>query len=532
MKAEKREEIALFWYGLLVPLLDRDLSLREKREKIIKITSRTYLCPDGQQKQFSPRTIKRKLKLYEAEGFGALKPRERKDRGKSRVLSENLIARAIELKAAQPKRSLRVIVRMLEADPNFKGTVIKTKTLYRIFQQRGVTRKELGENSQKVFISFRKKKINQLWQSDITQGIYLPDPDREGRKKLTHLFAFIDDHSRLVPHGEFYFDEKLPRLENCFKKGLLKRGIPEAIYTDWGRVFCSRQFKLICAELEVKIYHCEPYHPEGKGKIERFFGFVQSDFIPEARARGVKTLDELNQYFFAWLEISYHHKIHSSLGRTPACVFAEQQELIRPVDPLKLKEIFLWREERLVSKHATISIYTNLYEIAPELIVQTVEARFDPFDLSLVYIFSEGKLLLKAFPVDLKKKRYPKLPPRHTPAKPTVEISYLDILLDKYQKLIEKNMEKFSFKKLKQAEADNQRELEEFLQLVEKEFGRKLKVVEKGSLEHFFKQYGSACLTAFSGMDLSTLSTSITAFSKFLEKFRRKIIRQKQKKEG
>ena len=41
-------------------------------------------------------------------------------------------------------------------------------------------------------------------QSDILYGPYLPDPKNPERKKRTYLAAFIDDHSRLVPHAEFY----------------------------------------------------------------------------------------------------------------------------------------------------------------------------------------------------------------------------------------------------------------------------------------------------------------------------------------
>ena len=44
-------------------------------------------------------------------------------------------------------------------------------------------------------------------------------------------------------------------------------------------------------------------HRKAKGKIERFFGFVQSAFIPElALSTSVNTLDDLNQALLAWIE--------------------------------------------------------------------------------------------------------------------------------------------------------------------------------------------------------------------------------------
>jgi len=51
-------------------------------------------------------------------------------------------------------------------------------------------------------------------------GPWLPDPEVLGRKRRTHLFCFIDDHSRLVPFAEFFFDETLPRLERVLKVAL------------------------------------------------------------------------------------------------------------------------------------------------------------------------------------------------------------------------------------------------------------------------------------------------------------------------
>jgi hypothetical protein len=34
-----------------------------------------------------------------------------------------------------------------------------------------------------------------------------------------------------VPYGEFFFDEALPRLERVLKVAVLRRGLPEAIYS-------------------------------------------------------------------------------------------------------------------------------------------------------------------------------------------------------------------------------------------------------------------------------------------------------------
>jgi len=77
-------------------------------------------------------------------------------------------------------------------------------------------------------------------------GPWLPDPDRLGKKRRTHLFCFIDDHSRLVPFAQFSFDEALPRTERVLKVGILRRGLPKATYVDNGMAY-STQFAAACA---------------------------------------------------------------------------------------------------------------------------------------------------------------------------------------------------------------------------------------------------------------------------------------------
>lgn len=66
-----------------------------------------------------------------------------------------------------------------------------------------------------------------MWQSDVMHG---PMVEVGDRMKKSYLIAFIDDHSRLIPHGEFYLSEKLTSFLDAFEKTLLKRGLPRKLY--------------------------------------------------------------------------------------------------------------------------------------------------------------------------------------------------------------------------------------------------------------------------------------------------------------
>ncbi len=84
-----------------------------------------------------------------------------------------------------------------------------------------------------------------LWQTDIMYGPYLPYVNDRGRsiKKQTYLVAVIEDHSRLLCNGQFYFSQDILAYLECLKTALNKYGIPEKLYCDNGQVFLSHQVK-------------------------------------------------------------------------------------------------------------------------------------------------------------------------------------------------------------------------------------------------------------------------------------------------
>ncbi len=127
-----------------------------------------------------------------------------------------------------------------------EGQHANAHTLDTHLRKAGKTRKLLRASAT-PHIRFERDHVNSLWQSDVTDGPWLPDPARPGHMRRTHLIAFLDDHSRLVPYGEFFFDEALPRLERVLKVALLRRGVPDAMYVDNGQIFNATQFRAACA---------------------------------------------------------------------------------------------------------------------------------------------------------------------------------------------------------------------------------------------------------------------------------------------
>lgn len=81
----------------------------------------------------------------------------------------------------------------------------------------------------------------------------------------------MDDASRLFVHAVFHLEANKAAFESVFKAALLKRGIPQRLYVDNGKIYHSRQIQTACAHLGIVLCHATPCMPQGKGKIERAF---------------------------------------------------------------------------------------------------------------------------------------------------------------------------------------------------------------------------------------------------------------------
>jgi transposase InsO family protein len=402
-----------------------------------EIAAKTYSIPYSTRNRVGIATLRRYLQHYQQQGFEALRPQERTDKHTPRAFSPEVVEKAIALREEQPARTTAMIVNILKQDKSLKlDQPLNAHTLTTHLRMRGKTRRLLA-NTGRVFKRFERQHTNSLWQGDMMFGPWLPDPSQPGKKRRAHLFAFIDDHSRLVPYAEFFFDESLPRMERVLKVGILRRGVPQALYVDNGKVYASTQFGAACASLGIQRIHAAPYHPEGKGKIERMFETTRLQFMPEVEASEITTLAELNESLWAWLECVYHTTIHRETEQTPLERYQQGLLAVRTADPETLRKAFLWRETRKVRKDGYIELQGNRYRVDGHLVGRTLELRFDPFDLSKLDVFLEGIALGNAGVVWQERQQHLAVENLVTqasqPPKPKSAIDYLAALRVEYQ---------------------------------------------------------------------------------------------------
>lgn len=397
MDDKKREEIALFRYSLIIPFLsEEELCWGVKGEILKRMVKQIHSIPFSKKSSLAESTIRRYLYDYRQKGFDGLKPQNRSDIGKSLKIPPDILEKAVQLKKEEPRRSIRKIIQIMEAHQFVTPGLVKPSTLYRIFCNNNLTYKKL-KGSTKQFRQFQAEHPNQIWQSDVMYGPYLPDPDRPEAKKRTYLVAILDDFSRLITHAEFYWHEKLPHLENTLQKAILKRGIPEILYVDNGQIFSAHQINVICAELGIRKITCQPYSPEGKGKSERFFRTARESFIIELEHDKVEHLHQLNSKFWAWLEQDYHQQIHSATNEAPIIRWRQNVTgFVKKIDEQQLQNIFLWREKRHVNKIGLVSLLGLKFEVSSFLQGKTVEIRYNHFNLSEILIYLDGRFIQKA----------------------------------------------------------------------------------------------------------------------------------------
>jgi transposase InsO family protein len=253
-------------------------------------------------------------------------------------------------------------------------------TVYRFLKGQGLL--EPTATPPKDRRRFEAEFPNDLWQSDMMFG---PSVNVQGRQRKTFLFAFLDDMSRLVPHGQFYLTEGLDSYLDCLRQALLRRGLPRRLYVDNGAAFRSQHLTQITASLGIALIHSAPYQPEGRGKCERWFRTVREGFL--SRWQG-QELAELNSAFWTWVEESYHRARHSVTGQTPLERFSSHLECLRPT-PTHLEDFFRKRTLRIVAKDRTVSLNGRLYEAPVSLIGKKVALLYHDHDPARVEIFLE-----------------------------------------------------------------------------------------------------------------------------------------------
>lgn len=415
VRAARARAVGLFRYSLIREAADPKLSTKQRGRLVRALAAAEHADPSGTPVRISRATIDRWIRDWRRGGFDALVPSPRRVAART---SAEVLELAAALKREVPERTAAQVVAILRAH---SGWAPDERTLQRHFLRLELNTRPDGQPP-KAFGRFEAEAPNVRWTGDALHG-----PTVNGRKAI--LFAFLDDHSRLLPGYRWARREDTVRLEAALRAGLAARGIPESIYLDNGAAMVDKQLLRACASLGVRLVHSRPGQPAGRGKIERFFRTVREQFLVEiGSGRELDDLTQLNTLFTAWVETVYHRRVHSETEQTPLARWSAIGIPVLPT-PEQLREAFLWSEYRTVTKTATVNLHGNLYEVDTALVGRRVELVFDPFDLTGLEVRWQGRPMGAAVPHKIGRHVHHKArPDETTPPPASTGINYLGLV--------------------------------------------------------------------------------------------------------
>ena len=384
------DAMALFRLSVLGPLVSREqLGRGELKQMIREIAQCEYSIRGSQRRHIGEKTIEGWYYAWRREGIEGLVPKARADRGQSRIdapIQEAVLA----AKRDNPRRSVRQIVRLLEAAGTVASQSLSRSAVHRLLQHSGLSRLAGSASQPEEKRSFAAEFAGSVWYGDVMHG---PRVSVKGQLRKTYLVSLIDDASRLVAHSAFCLGETALDIEGVLKQALLRRGVPIKLVVDNGAAYRANTLQGICARLGIHLIFCRPYAPEGKGKLERWHRTVRDQFLSELDERRIADLDDLNARLWAWLEQIYHRTAHAGLdGLTPLARYQRDLPRIRSLGAKAagLDALFHHRIARHVKKDGTVSYLGARFELPYELSGKTVRLVVDPHAARVVGIEDEA----------------------------------------------------------------------------------------------------------------------------------------------
>ncbi len=395
------DRMALFRLSVLGPLVSRDrLARGELQQRIRELAQRTYDIPGTRRHLIGEKTIEAWYYAWRKDGVAGLSPKRRTDRGQSRMAAELQVA-ILAAKRENPRRSIRQILRLMEAAGTVARGSVSRSAIHRLLMQHGLSRVHQSSSQPEEHRRFVAEHAGAIWYGDVMHG---PTLILNGRSRKTYLVSLLDDTSRLVAHSTFCLAEGALEIEGVLKQALLKRGVPSKLVVDNGSAYRAATLQGICARLGIHLIHCRPYAPEGKGKLERYHRTCRANFLDELDPRHVAGLDDLNARLWAWTELFYNQQPHDGLGGgTPLARYQQDLPHIRSLGQMasQIDAIFHHRVPRFVRKDGTVSYLGQMFEVPYELAGQTVRLVVDPHAGIVVGVEDdEGKTLGLATPLD------------------------------------------------------------------------------------------------------------------------------------
>ena len=372
------------------------------RDRIKAVSEQTFTDQrTGLHYQFTWRTISTWLYRYKKDGITTLDNKTRSDKNTSRKVKVAQLAEAIhevlphlsQNKVGRIPRS--ALYRCLLQKNYFTRQQLAPTTFYRFVRDNDLLNQQ---TTQKLRTAFAMQHANELWQGDTMHGPSIRQSN--GQWKKTFFISFIDDASRLITHGEFFYRDNTDNMIDAFRTALYKRGKPERLYFDNGANYTSKEILQACLRLNIRLSHAPIRDGAAKGKIERFFRGFRDRFL--VMHETFDSLDQLNELTQDWIENHYNSQPHSGIQMKPLDRFNLDYARIQYLSNDEFtEEVFFVEQERKVSKVNVFSINTQKYECPLDLRGKTIQVRYDRLRRDRYIVYFNDQRMGQATPLNL-----------------------------------------------------------------------------------------------------------------------------------
>ena len=244
---------------------------------------------------------------------------------------------------------------------------------------------------------FEMENVNDCWQADTSVGPYILI---DGVKYKTYIIMFIDDKKRLIMGYDIFFNDNAINMQKVFKTAIKTFGKPKRLFVDNGGPYDNKQLSLICASLGVELIHAKPYSPESKAKQERLLRTIKDGWMRNTDWNTFNTLEDIRLSLNEFINKNYINKVHSTTKMTPNDRWHQEYEKVVFLDENFIEESFLHKTFNKVRKDRTVSFRNEYYEVPFKYVGQAIELRYDPNDLSKIYLYENNKKISDVFKVD------------------------------------------------------------------------------------------------------------------------------------
>lgn len=212
---------------------------------------------------------------------------------------------ALAVRDAHPAWGARKVAWRLARDGTPPPAV---STVHRILQRYG----RIPDRAQPSprYGRFEKPAPNLLWQMDFKGRVQIAPGS------WCHPLTVIDDHSRFLLCLESCGNEQAKTVKPLLEKTFRIYGLPEAFYLDngspWGGQVPGRWTPLgvWLLKLGIEVIHSRPYHPQGRGKNERFHRTLAAEVFD---LRPLRDLAQVQEAFDEWRPVYNTERPHQAL---------------------------------------------------------------------------------------------------------------------------------------------------------------------------------------------------------------------------